>query len=145
MTAVALLTLRAAGTHTGLPIAHLHRVKLSDERGVAPSRFISSPGGCCGPCADCVTGRYGVEAERTFSQVDDPSVAPSGETSKSKYMVLVSIGCSETHELTFKGEIGGASYILEKYRPPTRMTCLTFAGWGLFAEVDAQTWATSSV
>ena len=34
-------------------------------------------GGCC------PTGRYGVEAERTFSQVDDPYLAPStGKPSK---------------------------------------------------------------
>lgn len=73
-------------------------------------RLISSlaTAGCCGRYADSVTGGFGVEAERTFSQVGDPHLASSREADKSKYMVLVPIGCSQKHGLTLKGEIGGA-------------------------------------
>lgn len=44
-------------------------------------------GGCRGAFTDCVTGRDGVETERTFSQVDGPCFgSEQGEASKSKYM-----------------------------------------------------------
>lgn len=46
----------------------------------------SDAGGCRGLRADCETGRDAVEAERRASQVDDPYLARSEESNKSKYM-----------------------------------------------------------
>lgn len=104
MTAVVVLTLgnreslRDPRGPTFFP--HLRRVRhqMREEK-----RRVSSlaTAGCCRRFAGSETGGYGVEAERerTFSQVGDPHSffffgTDQGKPTKSKYMVLVLIGCS---------------------------------------------------